>query len=141
MHMKKILVFASLFLLTACSNASVDSTQLYEDIKNRFYDEEMIEVDASLAKNLLFLEDEKSVCQGLTSSSEVVSEFMICEKNDEIEEKLKARITYYKDSAEKYRTEDVSMIEKSQLMECGSSLILIIGENASEIASYIQENY
>ena len=63
MYMKKILAIASVGLLTACSsNPAIDADQLYEDVKAQYFNDTMIEVDASLAKNLLFLEDENSVC-------------------------------------------------------------------------------
>ncbi len=142
MYMKKILAIASVGLLTACSsNPAIDADQLYEDVKAQYFNDTMIEVDASLAKNLLFLEDENSVCIGWTSSTNEISELMICQGSEEVHDKLDARIQYYKDAAERYTPEDVALIENSQLFELQNLSILVMGEQAEEIAQYIQSNY
>lgn len=142
MNMKKILVFASMCLLAGCSQKETfDANALIKDVKENYYDETMVEVDSSLAKNLLFLEDEATSCVGLTSSNQVVSEIMICQGSNESNDKLTQRIAYYKDSAERYTPEDVTMIEESQLFDFKDATILIIGDNAAEVKDYIQKNY
>ena len=66
---------------------------------------------------------------------------MICQGSEEVHDKLDARIQYYKDAAERYTPEDVALIENSQLFELQNLSILVMGEQAEEIAQYIQSNY